>query len=121
MILLSSCKKEYSLKQDLKYINETNHTISLYRLSDSLFLKPLDTGFVYGKVSYHERKVPITEFNLPSTIVLLKYDDLKCDSLDSYEGVRRSNNYEYEDLGNQHYQYLYRFTEADYERAVDCE
>lgn len=126
VFLLAACEKYVPVKRDFRYINETNHKIYLHAPADgTVTLTPLDTGFLYsGQIWLHrpdlKTKSTLTGFT-PPMVFLLKYDDLKCDSLNNDSPTANPKNYEAEDIGNEHYLHTYRFTEADYERAEDCE
>lgn len=116
---------EYIVKADFIYFNDTDHVI---QLESSQKINPNNSFKITiesegGKNITQESYVPPYPFGEGS---IIKYDDIKCDFLNSGikvgqgEGPAGIQNYEFKKLSERYYEFIYHFTEEQFEQAENC-
>ncbi len=129
LLLAVSCSKDvdYAVQSRWIYINTTNHNITYKHVSWSRFdVAPHDTTIVEmemlgGKVSSAQ------DFTPALNPLLIYFDGDKCDTLYNDTnlrkgtGVKGMDNYKSRKLDNNYYEFIYYFTEEDYNKAHFCE
>lgn len=123
----TSCKKkDYQVKANWIYINETGHNITFRPDSWSNFnVKPYDTTFYFQN---GDGGNDITEMSYvsPLNAEVIYYDNFKCDTLKQGikpnlgDGPLGMANYVSKKLGERYYEFTYRFTEKQYADAKTC-
>jgi hypothetical protein len=128
LIFFTGCKKEYWVRADWIYINETGHSItySPEYYNNDFSIKPYDT------IIYHEDGDGgnnLTEKDYVSPLhnaYKILFDNIKCDTLkggsEPYlgDGPTGTINYESRKLEENYYEFTYRFTEEQYTNAKEC-
>ncbi|AWG21745.1 hypothetical protein FFWV33_09430 [Flavobacterium faecale] len=116
---------EYIVKADFIYFNDTNYVIELIssaKINPNSSLKISFEG-EGSKTTDHNSYVPPYPFG-DGTVI--KYDDIKCDFLNPGtkagrgEGPSGIQNYEFKKISERYYEFTFRFTEADFEQAENC-
>lgn len=140
ILVLSSCTKddvEYKLDADIIYKNESSHTIKYYQYD------PINSQkvFVFELIPNAEKKLEIrgSGGNKNDTVdncclgilegfqgnssILIAYDnETKCLIYSNGEGPTTSNIsiYESREISDRYYEFIYRFTDAEYNLAENC-
>ncbi len=118
-------KTDFLVKARYIYINDSQHQIEC--ISHSPFvLSPLEE-YTIESVSDGNKNTTEDSYHPPFVSALLIYDDIKCDTLDALgkagrgEGIIGIQNYQSRQLGKRYYEFTYRFTEEDFNKAESCE
>lgn len=132
LILLINCSNDpvyHSVKSKWIYINETAHFISYSKdqiyLNDNFSIKPFDT-IVYEEIFRDANPTTIESFSSPLMPYIIYYGTSLCDTLpfDPYnrnaEGPGGINNYTVRKSGSNNFEFTYRFTNKDVEKADTC-
>ncbi len=134
-----SCNEteEYRIYGDFKYVNETNHEISLnylaYDSSDVFEITTIPSGesMVIEAIAPSEKNeknldncdcqkllMDLIGYDYPNLII---FDNELC----NYFEINKSylynlDSYEQTQISQRNFQFTYRFTEKDYDKAVEC-
>ena len=137
-LLFSSCGEtivEYRLDADIIYKNESNHLIKYYQYDSENNQKV----FVFELEANSEKKYQIRSSGPDTNInnccqgilegfqginsILIDYDNSdKCLIYTDGEGSTTGNisTYESREIESRYYEFIYTFTEAEYNLATDC-
>lgn len=115
---------DYQVKADFIYINEITHSIELISIN-GFSLSP-NSAYTIKTEGDGGKNTTSDSFVPPFLDGIVVYNGIKCDTLSSGtmagqgEGPAVIQNYESVKLRENHFEFTYRFTEAPYSAAVDC-
>ena len=129
-LLVNSCKNrvDYTVKSKWIYINETEHFISYSH--DTLNyvefnIKPFSTK-IYEEIGDGDKNTTVESFISPLRPYIIFYGKFLCDTLTFGPGIREGegpagmSNYTSTKLGKNDFEFTYRFTNKDVEKADTC-
>ncbi len=137
LLSLSGCSEkasELKLDVDLIYVNETNYSIQYYELVNN------QQRLLFELAPSSQKKVEIrtsggsdnlTLVNCCNGVlgdyqgensILISYNNNRCLTYTNGQGSTTGNitSYESRVISNRYYEFLYRFTEAEYNLATNC-
>ncbi len=139
IILLASCRKEYTVQVDFIYINETPYGVSYNYIaldnSDTINLFKLEAEtqkiIVVGGDGGADKNPNIEtccegyldDLQGHGFAILVIFDDLKCITYEEGEGPTTTNilnGYEKRVVAERHFEFTYRFTEEQFNDAELC-
>lgn len=130
-ILLNSCKDYFfNMVVEYHFVNETNYSISYPVGYEKFNVAPKSTIVIIeqGKGG-GKHGVAASDFSSPLSsisalgIFTIKFNQAKClvdIKPDDEHSVRNIKNFVAEKIAENSYKFTYTFTEADYNRAVQC-
>lgn len=128
LLIINSCtQKDYAVQSKWIYINTTEHKIS-YSDTSRWFkfnLQPFDT-VVYESISEGPKNISEDEFVSPLHPHIIFYGKFLCDTLIAGPGPREGegpygmNNYQTRKIGTNNFEFTFRFTNADVQKADTC-
>lgn len=127
---ISSCNKQvdYSVRSKWIYINTTEHEISYKHVFWSEFDVGAYDTTIFEKEDLGSKNVSTENFSPPLNPSKIYYDNDRCDTLLYNDTPLRSGtsvlgikNYESRKIGNNNFEFTYRFTDSDYDKSHLCE
>jgi hypothetical protein len=120
IIQTNSCKKDYSLKEEWIFINETDSTISYFPSRNELNIPPNGT-IIYNTNEDAGKDVAVEDLSSPINADIIYYGLTMCDTLkNSQEGPLNIKNYNTEKLGRNNFKHTYRYTKTMMLKADIC-
>lgn len=128
LLTLNNCgQTDYSVKSRWIYINETGHKIFYFRDSTEWSKYNLNPGEtkIFEEESEGGKNPKAKDFIPLLRPFIVYYGDLLCDTLfitssREGEGPRGISNYTSRKLEDYYFEFTYRFTQADVDKADTC-
>ena len=132
--LFYSCDKgdyRYTKKSEFKFINATNYSITypigyerfnILPNSSIFFEESIFVGDSKKSAELSDYKSPLEQNSVIQNLTI-KFGNTKClidVKLLDINSIRNIKNFVAEKLGESNYKFTYTFSEADYNRAVNC-
>ncbi|WP_421945206.1 hypothetical protein [Pedobacter sp.] len=127
--ILGGCVRDnfYDQYGQYQFINETNYNITYNTGLEDFNILPKSTIIFEEKYRGEGKKPEASNYNSPfkyySSDLVIKFNSLKClvnVKYDDVHSIRNIKNYTAERVNDVTYKFTYTFTEADYNRAVNC-
>jgi len=132
IILLNSCDSDnaYLKVGEYHFVNETNYTITFPAGHERHNIAPKSTTVFLEKFNVRGKSgAELSDFISPffsvstTNILNIKFDNTKClldVKTNDFHSIRNIKEFVPLKIGKDSYKFTYTFTEADYNRAVDC-
>lgn len=121
--MLSNCRKDYALKVEWVYINETDSSITFSPPRVNINLIGKDT-FVYTESTEAEKDVDIKNVGNPLNVDVIYFGSTKCDTLTGKTGKSLGpasiDNYQVEKRKANDFKCTFRFTQEMLLNAKPC-
>ena len=127
-LVISSCKDDfYNQYGQYYFVNETDYHITYNSGLEAFNIPPKSTTVFEEKTKGEGKKISeVSNFKDPfirNEVVTIKFNNVKCllnVKKEDAHSVRNINSYTAKRIDDYRFQFTFTFTEADYNRAVNC-